>query len=746
MRTLAIALFMPAVVLAQIPFTNPDFEARGTLGQVPPGWGMSSSVANAGYRAALVNQGCVQGQQCAMLTGPASAPGGSFGYLGQFLPPAPYRSTHVIFRGAVKVDSNSAPAQIYFRVDKVGGGYSFFKNTGNLTSTGWGYYTIEADVPADTLDIAFGFLITGAGTVWVDDVSLTVTGWLRQDASEAPRPLTDAGLANVTAFARLAGFVRYFHPSDQSSQLDWETFLINGVRAVEDAGSPGELAQRLQALFDPIAPTVRVFVTGTDPEVAPDLHPESVEGLSVIRWFHAGLGIATTNAMYQSKRIAASIENGQFPQGYRHPDDTYNDELGGGVTARVPTVLYADANGTLPHRDSVASTDRWIRTANDRATRLAGVIITWNVFRHFYPYFDYIQADMPAELRKALPAAAQNQGSDDFAITLRRLVAAIKDGHGSVSYAATIYTVPLVWAWTQGQLIVTRDKSATPVLQPGDRILTIDGEPVETVLAEMEELEAGATPQWIRLKAVKEIARCQSGTTQMRLEVEPYAAPGTTLPVQLTCRAADYDWTEPRPNTVSELEPGIMYVDIGRLTALAFAAAIPKLEAATGIIFDFRGYPQIWPPSFIQHLTRTPIRSEQFYVPTPTLPDQTEMTYDYGYWSLPPLDPYFSARRVFLIDASAISQAETDMDLVEHYRLADFVGEPTAGTTGDVNPFPLPGGFQIVWTDLRVLKPGGEQFYGVGIRPTIPVSRTRQGIAEGVDEILQSGLAAVKGQ
>lgn len=134
-----------------------------------------------------------------------------------------------------------------------------------------------------------------------------------------------------------------------------------------------------------------------------------------------------------------------------------------------------------------------------------------------------------------------------------------------------------------------------------------------------------------------------------------------------------------------------------------------------------------------------------FFAPTPKLPDQTNMTYSQGGYTLPPVSPYPDAKRVFLIDARAISQAETDMDFVEANQLATFVGEPTAGTTGDVNPFALPGGFTITWTDLRVLKPDGSCFWGIGIQPTVPASRTRRGIAEQRDEILQHGLEVVKG-
>ena len=35
--------------------------------------------------------------------------------------------------------------------------------------------------------------------------------------------------------------------------------------------------------------------------------------------------------------------------------------------------------------------------------------LAWNVFQHFYPYFDVVQADWPAELRRALSSAATDE-------------------------------------------------------------------------------------------------------------------------------------------------------------------------------------------------------------------------------------------------------------------------------------------------------------------------------------------------
>ena len=46
---------------------------------------------------------------------------------------------------------------------------------------------------------------------------------------------------------------------------------------------------------------------------------------------------------------------------------------------------------------------------------------------------------------------------------------------------------------------------------------------------------------------------------------------------------------------------------------------------------------------------------------------------------------------------------------------------------------------------MKVLKHDGSQHHGVGIHPTIPASRTRQGVAAGRDEVLERGIQVLKG-
>jgi len=56
----------------------------------------------------------------------------------------------------------------------------------------------------------------------------------------------------------------------------------------------------------------------------------------------------------------------------------------------------------------------------------------------------------------------------------------------------------------------------------------------------------------------------------------------------------------------------------------------------------------------------------------------------------------------------------------------------------------VPGGYEITWTGIRVLKHDGSPLFGVRILPTIPVSLTRAGIAAGRDEVLEHAVHALK--
>ncbi len=431
----------------------------------------------------------------------------------------------------------------------------------------------------------------------------------------------------------------------------------------------------------------------------------------------------------------------------------------------VPTALLADEKGTLPRPDpgesarSRAQADPVVSprpaafqpSGNDRATRLAAVVLAWNVFQHFYPYFDVVDADWPGELRRGLTRAAEDADERAFMATLRRLVAGLHDGHGGVygpgAPDATAFP-PFGWDWVEGQLVITGVATqGSGGLKPGDVVVTLDGKPAAEALAEHEAMISAATPQWRRYRALGAAAG-GSRDSEVVLKVRRASAKPdpTTEPVRVRRTidvAAFLALREPRPTTIATIKPGVIYVDLGRITQKEFDEAAPRLAEARGIVFDLRGYPGSITPQTIGHLIDQPVTCAQWHIPVTFAPDRREVAFTFSNWPVQPEKPRFKAKVAFLTDGRAISYAETYLGIIEHYKLADIVGAPTAGTNGNVNPFTLPGGYQVSWTGMKVLKHDGSWHHGVGIRPTVPASRTIRGVADGRDEVLDRAVALV---
>lgn len=109
-------------------------------------------------------------------------------------------------------------------------------------------------------------------------------------------------------------------------------------------------------------------------------------------------------------------------------------------------------------------------------------------------------------------------------------------------------------------------------------------------------------------------------------------------------------------------------------------------------------------------------------------------------------EPYLGDKNViFITDGRAISYAESVMGYIEGYKLATIVGQPTAGTNENVNPFTLPGGYKVIWTGMKVIKHDGSQQHGIGILPNVYIEKTIQGVKDGRDDFLDKALELAKG-
>src|SRR5262249_48552019 len=259
---------------------------------------------------------------------------------------------------------------------------------------------------------------------------------------------------------------------------------------------------------------------------------------------------------------------------------------------------------------------------------------------------------------------------------------------------------------------------------------------------------SGARPEWARRAALGSLVGGPRDS-EVTLELQT----GTERPRAVTLRrtlSLDQFITlprEPRPAPVAELEDGIWYVDVGRASEKEFTGALPRLAKARGLIFDLRGYPTIGLTAPLANLTEKEMEGSPVFLPVVLYPDRKWMSFMQGRnLTVQPAKPLLRAKVVFLTDARAISAGETFMGIVQHYKLGTILGEPTAGTNGNVRVLGLPGGYEIRFTGIKVLNYDGSPFHGSGIQPDLLVRRTRRGVAAGRDEVLEEALRFLRGR
>jgi C-terminal processing protease CtpA/Prc len=588
-----------------------------------------------------------------------------------------------------------------------------------------------------------------------------------RDALGLADPPRDEQIENLRAFATLYGYVRYFHPSDAAAETDWGTFAVYGVRHVRDAASPSDLRAELEALFEPIAPTVRLYRTGNEPPPPADiLTPADTAGLHLVAWQHRGVGFSQDNVpgahrrsradslrTYRSLRLNRPTDREPLFEARPAPAETVTKPLGRGLSVQLPLALHSRDGRTL--RPEGAPSPAALRDSLGRietraldtkpSLRLANVTIAWNVFQHFYPYFEVVDVNWDAVLTRTLRRAlADDRSKRALLQTLRRMVAQLEDGHGRVAHPLVSSSgLPVRFGRIEGEIVVmdvAERPDRNPCLDIGDVVVSIDGRSAERRLQEVKRYVSGS-PQWTRGRALLRLSRGMPGST-----VSLGVRRGGT---EKTCEVARTDrrinWRQlrfdDRPDTVDTLRTGVRYVDLTRAKWSALQQNLRGLANADGVVFDLRGYPTRGARKLLGHLSGDTLRSPRFQIPQFIYPDQENMVgYDTRRWTLPPREPQIAGDVAFLTGPGAISYAESIMSIVEHYDLGIIVGQQTAGTNGNINPFELPGGYRVLWTGMRVRTHEGSQHHLVGIQPDVRVERTIDGVRKGRDEVLQAAL------
>jgi hypothetical protein len=600
----------------------------------------------------------------------------------QSVPAEALRGKAIRLRGTGRAAATdpSGLAALWLRVDRPDRAVGFFDNMEDrhVRDPEWQEYAIEGVVADDATHVAFGVMASGPVTADFDRIELAIRG---ADGAWELVQIADPG----------------FEQGAESQSEGWSR-----------AG-----------------PSKTAMITRPS--------GEAPEGRQYLRFTPPASGAAITAELFDD---APPIEGA-------HVDV----DLGSGLMARVPlTLSEAEASPDPARADRLDAVRQSLAQVHEPDgdpeinTRLADIVVAWNVFRHFYPYWAEAGVDWDERLRPHLEGAYAATSREAQRDALRRLVADARDGHGrvmDVRSAGQTAFLPLQLASIDGRIVIMASDAPddAPV---GAEVTAIAGVPAARRLAEAMTLVSG-TSQWKEVRALEDIAGCRTGAVVELVVDSGEGARETRLPCDATRPPA-----ERRPDPILETSPGIWYVDLTRANMGQVKPVLDTLARAAAVVFDVRGYPTNAGRGILPHLLDVAENDRWMYVAKITGPFGQSAGWQSFGWNLKPATPRLEGRIVFLTDARAISYAESVMGYVADRKLGTVVGSTTAGTNGNVAAFTVPGAFRITFTGMRVTgRDGHTPFHLVGVRPDVSVEPTMTSVREGTDLVLERALELV---
>lgn len=199
--------------------------------EVPAGWHVAGN-APQDFQFSVDPTEKRNGHPSALIAAKPGIVSRGFGTLMQSIQADNYRGARWRLSGYLKTE-DAARAQMWMRVDGTDHSVKAFDNMDDrpvVATKDWARYEIVLEVPRDSLDVAFGFLLTQQGKVWGADFHL--------DKADASAPLTSAQVSfpkepanldfaqtnepkvDTQVAAREAGLVRVFNLYRGEGKLD----------------------------------------------------------------------------------------------------------------------------------------------------------------------------------------------------------------------------------------------------------------------------------------------------------------------------------------------------------------------------------------------------------------------------------------------------------------------------------------------------------------------------------------------
>lgn len=637
--------------------------------------------------------------------------------------------------GFLRTDGVKGAAALWLREDSNDGVVQFTNGEAeNLAGTnGWAEHTLRLPLDPTATKVIWGVLLSGEGTVWADDMRVVVDDkpiWDAPYAPHVPAPaeldhdfdggsgitlaaLAPIQIANLAVLGRVWGFLKYHHPKVTAGQVQWDYALFRVLPKILAATDRASAEAALLAWIDGLGP-----VAACQPCATLDEHDLALA--PALAWLDDR---STIGEALGAKLHAIHAARPSGPQ--------YYVGLARGVGN--PTFTHEEAYPTVKLPDPGFQLLAWFRL--------------WNAIAYWAP--NRALADRwDDQLAAFIPRAMLADGTKAYTLAMMAAIAKVADTHanlwGSLDERPPVGSCELaVELRFVGKRAVVVTGDASKQLVPGDVITSLDGTPLDTLIAAWTPYYADSN-EAARLRDIAEaMTRGACGPIPLKRDrrgVKQRLELARTPRVE---RTAIHTHDLPGP-TFRLLAPEVAYLKLSSVKADEVARQIEQAAGTKGLVIDIRNYPS----EFVVFALGTLLVDK----PSPFVRFTIGDLANPGafHWSEPlslePAAPHYGGKVVVLVDEISQSQAEYTTMAFRSSPRTVVIGSTTAGADGNVSRVALPGGLHTMISGIGVFYPDKRPTQQIGIVPDRVVVPTIEGLRAGRDEVLEAGLREILGK
>jgi carboxyl-terminal processing protease len=517
----------------------------------------------------------------------------------------------------------------------------------------------------------------------------------------------------LVSFAKVWGFLKYYHPTVASGQLDWDAQLVQTLLKVQAAQSKEELSQ---VYLDWISGLGEVKT------IKPKVTKNSFDKNFNLQW--------TDDSSLFTRSL---IEKLDHIEKNRHQGDNHYATLN-----PIRLVIFTNEN---PYPDLYFKHP-------DEAHRLLSLFRYWNIVEYFFPY--KFLTDQPWEdvLVEMIPKFTAAKNVKEYHLAVLELVAKVNDSHAYISadFGPDVfgyYWIPARFKIIDEKAIITSLYNDSLALandiRIGDVVHQVNGETIESILSRKAKYIASSNEATRHRDSFNAVFNGM--TDEVTLTFERNGALQEKQVKRYVFRDFKVAAEEPKSKW-KILEGNIGYVDMGHLEIAEVASMMKDLMPCKAIVFDVRNYPNGTMDEISKYLNSKPRQYAKFTLPDLSYPgkyywfngENAGMTNKKAY----------KGQVVLLVNERTQSHAEFTVMALQTADNAVVIGSHTAGADGNVIPFELVGSIKAGITGVGIYYPDGRETQRIGIVPDIEVKPTIEGIRNGRDEVLDKALEYVK--